>query len=86
MPDVFHMNIEDRSIQSELVRCAEYISYIHFADSNRLAPGQGHLHFPDIINTLKAVGYDGWITIEILPEPDPDIAAYQAVNYIRQLI
>ena len=31
------------------------ISYIHLADSNRLAPGQGHLHFPDLINTLEAL-------------------------------
>lgn len=86
MPDVFHMNIEDQSIISELVRYREHISYIHFADSNRLAPGQGHLHFVEIVNTLKALDYNGWVTIEILPEPDPDTAARQAIDYLKQFV
>jgi len=86
MPDVFHMNIEDASITGQLVRFAEQISYIHLADSNRLAPGQGHLHFPDLINTLEGIGYDGWLTVEVLPQPGPDIAARQSISYLRQLI
>lgn len=86
MPDVFHMNIEDVSIWGELVRYRSVTSYIHFADSNRLAPGQGHLHFPELINTLKAMDYHGWITVEILPKPSPDVAAAQAIRYLRQFI
>ncbi|MDR1558735.1 MAG: sugar phosphate isomerase/epimerase [Clostridiales bacterium] len=39
MPDVFHMNIEDDNINGSLTRNAKWIGYIHFADSNRLAPG-----------------------------------------------
>ncbi|MCK5702580.1 MAG: TIM barrel protein, partial [Cyclobacteriaceae bacterium] len=42
MPDVFHMNIEDVTIGPELERNINFIEYIHLADSNRLAPGQGH--------------------------------------------
>jgi len=86
MPDIFHMNIEEVSITGELVRFADLISYIHFADSNRLAPGQGHLNFPEIIHTLEALDYNGWVTIEILPQPDPDTAAMQAIQYLRQFI
>jgi sugar phosphate isomerase/epimerase len=86
MPDVFHMNIEDDSIPAALTRHAPLISYIHFADSNRRAPGQGHLHFPEIVATLKALNYAGWVTVEILPLPDPDAAARAAVQYLRPLI
>ena len=86
MPDVFHMNIEDRSIPAALAQYHEKIAYIHFADSNRLAPGQGHLPFSDIIATLRQVGYDGWISAEILPKPDPDTAAKQAIDYLRSFI
>ncbi|MBD3305966.1 TIM barrel protein [candidate division KSB3 bacterium] len=86
MPDVFHMNIEDVTIGGELARNIEYVAYIHFADSNRFAPGQGHTDFPEILRQLKAAGYDGWVSIEILPKPDPDTAARQAAAYLRPLI
>jgi sugar phosphate isomerase/epimerase len=35
MPDLFHMNIEDQSIEGNLKKYIDYIYYIHFADSNR---------------------------------------------------
>jgi len=86
MPDVFHMNIEDTSILNSLRKAKQKVSYVHFADSNRQAPGQGHLDFPKIISTLKDIGYNGFVTVEILPQPDPDTAAKMAINYLRQLI
>jgi sugar phosphate isomerase/epimerase len=86
MPDVFHMNIEDTSIGGELARYIDYIAYIHLADSNRLAPGQGHTDFEDIFARLKQAGYEGWASVEILPKPDPETAAAQAIKYLRALI
>lgn len=86
MPDVFHMNIEDASIEGNLKKYIDYIDYVHFADSNRLAPGWGHLDFESIVDALKEVNYDGWISVEILPEPDPDSAAEQAIKHLRTLI
>lgn len=86
MPDVFHMNIEDSSIEGALVEFIKDIAYIHFADSNRLAPGMGHLNFPNIVHVLKALNYQGWVTAEILPHPRPDEAAAQAARYLRSLI
>lgn len=86
MPDLFHMNIEDRNIGGELERFSKYVSYVHFADSNRLAPGQGHIDFKTIFESLRTINYHGWISIEILPKPDPDTAARQAVEYLRPLI
>jgi len=86
MPDVFHMNIEERSIEASLAAYKDYICYVHFADSNRHAPGMGHLNFPSIIFTLKAVGYRGYVTAEILPHPSPDEAAAQAARYLRALL
>jgi sugar phosphate isomerase/epimerase len=86
MPDVFHMNIEDRSIEGSLAAHKAYIGYIHFADSNRLAPGMGHLNFPNIVSVLKSVGYSGYVTAEILPHPTPDEAAAQAARYLRALL
>jgi len=86
MPDVFHMNIEDVTIGPELERNMDFIEYIHLADSNRLAPGQGHTDFNTIFQHLKRAGYNGWISIEILPDPDPDTAARQAAEYLLPMI
>lgn len=86
MPDVFHMNIEDVSIGDELVRHIRHISYIHMADSNRLAPGQGHTDFAKLFSMLATVRYDGWVSVEILPTPDPDTAAVQSIGFLLPLV
>jgi len=86
MPDVFHMNIEDKSIGGELARNIDFVKYIHLADSNRLAPGQGHLDFQKIFHHLFHAKYDGWVSVEILPVPDPDTAARQSAEFLLPLI
>ena len=86
MPDLFHMNIEDKDICNELSNNVDCIKYIHFADSNRLAPGQGHIDFPKVFKALLKAGYDGWISAEILPKPDPDIAAKQTIDFLTPFI
>jgi sugar phosphate isomerase/epimerase len=86
MPDVFHMNIEDKTIGGELAKYIDHVKYIHFADSNRLAPGQGHIDFNDIFYNLKKANFNGWISVEILPKPDPDTAARQAVEFLKPMI
>jgi sugar phosphate isomerase/epimerase len=83
MPDLFHMNIEDASFRLAFESAGGVIGYVHVADSNRLAPGWGHLPFDEIFGILNGIGYDGWVTAEILPEPDPDSAAKQAVRFLR---
>ncbi len=86
MPDVFHMNIEDARIGESLARHGRRIRYVHLADSNRLAPGQGHLDFGEVFAGLERAGFDGWAAIEILPIPDADTAARQAAEAILPMI
>ena len=86
MPDVFHMNIEDVSIGGELTKYNKHIKYIHLADSNRLAPGRGHLDFVQIFDDLKKSSWDGWVAAEILPFPSPDQAAKQAATFLQPLV
>jgi sugar phosphate isomerase/epimerase len=84
--DVFHMNIEDASIAESLAAAGPLVGYIHLADSNRWAPGQGHTDFPAILAALRTIGYDDDVTVEILPYPSPDQAAAQAIGYLRTII
>lgn len=85
MPDLFHMNMEDASIEDAITGNMERIAYVHFADSNRLAPGWGHLDFEAMISLLSALKFEGWIAIEILPEPSPEEAAAQAIRHMKSI-
>lgn len=86
MPDLFHMNIEDSSFRKAFEMARAYISYVHVADSNRLAPGWGHTPFGEIFDILADIGYDGYLTAEILPKPDPENAAAQAAKYLLRML
>mgnify|MGYP001153883027 CR=1 FL=1 len=83
MPDVFHMNIEDDKIGESFIRNKRYVRYVHFADTNRHAPGDGHMDWDEIFSSLQSIGYDGWTTAEILPYPDPQTAAERTVSFLK---
>ena len=85
LPDTFHMNIEERSLEESIIRAGSNLGYIHFADSNRLAPGWGHIDFAQVLSSLEKIGYDGAIGIEVLPKPDDYQAAEQAVRYVKSI-
>lgn len=85
LADTFHMNIEEVSIYDSIVQAKDYITHIHFADSNRWAPGCGHLDFAKIVQTLKKIGYQGYVSAEILPFPDPDSCARLTAETLNKL-
>ena len=86
LADLFHMNIEDDNISASLKRNSEFVHYVHLADSNRLAPGWGHLDFCEVFRTLDEIGFRGWTALEVLPKPTPDKAAKQAVTHLQNKI
>lgn len=67
MGDTFHMNIEDESIPDTIRRAGRDLLHIHFADSNRAAPGRGHIDFAPILRALREIDYQGHVTFELLP-------------------
>ena len=86
LADTFHMNIEEASIESSLRRARPRLRHVHVADSNRHAPGWGHLDFPALVRVLRELGYTGYLSAEILPRPDPVSAARQAIAHLRPLL
>lgn len=81
--DTFHANIEEASIEGALRVAGHRLLHVHAADSNRWAPGCGHLDFRMIVDTLRQVGYTGYISAEILPKPDLDASARMAIEHLR---
>lgn len=65
--DMFHMNIEERSVADAYREAGAYLNHVHLADSNRAAPGYGHSDFSAVLTTLRDIGYDGYLAFELLP-------------------
>lgn len=86
MLDVFHMNIEDKSLAASFIEAKDYTIHVHLADNQRGVPGTGLLNFPDIIRVLKALGYNRYLSMEIEQTPGCYEAAAQAYTYIQQLL
>ncbi len=85
MLDTFHMNIEDVSIEASLRTCADRIRHIHFLDSNRLAPGMGHLDMKGIYGILQDIGYDGYLCLEALAKPTTEICASKGMEFFNSI-
>jgi sugar phosphate isomerase/epimerase len=84
LADLFHMNIEEASIPDAIRQAGDLIGHVHFADSNRRAIGFGHTEMAPIAEALRAIGYDGYASAEILPLPDSDAAAQQTIGAFHQ--
>ncbi len=86
LADTFHMNIEEVIMDDCLRETGNLLWHVHFADSNRYAPGMGHLNFEELVAELKNMGYNGYISAEIIPIPDSYTAAKAWISKIRPMI
>ena len=85
--DTFHLNIEEASWTEPFTRvsAAGKLWHVHLGDNNRLPPGKGLIDFDAILRTLQSVGYQGFLSAELLALPDADTAAADTLAYMRTL-
>lgn len=84
LADLFHMNIEEADPAASIQKNIQHIGHVHFADSNRKPVGFGHTPMEPIANALKLSSYDGYVSAEAFPWPDPDQAAAQSIRSFKQ--
>ncbi|GAA4433186.1 sugar phosphate isomerase/epimerase [Bremerella cremea] len=75
MYDTFHSNIEEGDIAQAIRDCSDVLHHVHISENNRATPGTGHVDFDTNFDTLKEVGYDGWMVVEAFGLALPEIAA-----------
>ncbi len=73
--DTFHTNIEEKDPVGCIEAAGSRVAHVHISENDRGTPGRGHVDFAAVFAALKAVGYDGWLTIESFGHSLPDIAA-----------
>lgn len=76
--DTFHMNIEEHSIEGAFREYGSLLQHVHLADATRAAPGVDHLDFAPILRVLDEVGYEGYLSFELLPGGADPFAVLQA--------
>jgi len=100
MADLFHMSLEERSIEASLRMVASKLVHVHVADNTREPAGFGRTDFLSAFRTLHAVGYQGAVAMEFLPPvANPYLAAgmdsheermalymRQSLEYIRTIV
>ena len=82
--DLFHMNIEEASIAEAVRKAGPLLGHIHLADSNRHAAGFGHTDLAPVADALRDIGFQGYLSAEILPWPDPVSAARQTITALKK--
>jgi D-psicose/D-tagatose/L-ribulose 3-epimerase len=75
MYDTFHANIEEKDLAAAIGQCAAYTVHVHISENDRSTPGTGNVDWQTTFDTLKEVGYDGWLMIEAFGLALPELAA-----------
>ncbi len=97
--DTFHLNIEEKDIESAITSAAEKLVHFHVSDNDRGVPGSGHVPWNTVKGALDKINYDSWIVAEMFViagnpassdlniwrdiEPDATKAAEQALSFMR---
>lgn len=84
--DTFHMNIEESAFLKPIMKVKKYISHVHFADSNRCYPGKGHIDFNEIVKALANIGYNDYVSGEIMLKPDFNKSALGFITNVRKYL
>ena len=84
--DSFHMNIEEPVMEESIRMAGDRIFHFHYADSNRWYPGAGHIDFRSLLQTLDAIGYQGYVSGEHMPDPDAEESAKLGYICMRSLM
>jgi sugar phosphate isomerase/epimerase len=86
LADTFHMNIEEVNIAASLRQAGPKLGHVHLVDSNRRAPGHGHLDVRSVLQALRDINYVGYLSFEVLPLPSPRQAAEDAIHNVRDIL
>lgn len=84
--DTYHMDIAGEPWEETFALAGSRLGHVHLADRDRLPPGLGGIEFADVIHSLEAIRYQGFLALECRPFPSPIKAADQSLAYLQAVI
>ena len=84
--DFFHVNIEDGPVPETICVAGDKLKHVHLADSNRQAPGTGHIDWVETVRTLNLIGFDGYLSVDSVPvRPDWKTLLREAIDFMKNI-
>ncbi len=90
--DIGHFFCVGEDPSKVIHKLSEYICHVHLEDisaerrHNHLILGEGAIDIGSALKSLKDIGYEGFITVELYPYQDcPAYAAEQSMKFIKSL-
>lgn len=88
-PDLYHMKVEGEDIVESLKKYERLITHIHVDDwspdrDSAVLPGCGCLPFPEIVNTLKGINFQRYLSIDCKIVNKESLI--QSVHFLEQWI
>ncbi|MGZ8920583.1 MAG: sugar phosphate isomerase/epimerase family protein [Limisphaerales bacterium] len=83
--DVKAMSSESKPITDIIRESWPHFAYFHANDKNLKGPGFGEIDFKPLAATLREVGYNGYVSVEVFKfEEGPQVIAEQSLKTLRE--
>lgn len=80
--DVYHMQKMEGNLVPTIESYLDHIGHIQIADNpGRHQPGTGEINYPFVLNSLDRLGYQGYVGMEYIPDPDTKTS----LNWVKDL-
>ena len=84
--DFFHVNIEDGPVPETILVAGDKLRHVHLADSNRQAPGTGHIDWVQTVRAFNTIGFDGYLSVDSVPiKPDWKTLLKESIVFMKQI-
>ncbi len=86
MFDTYHALYRNEVSSDQVYEMGRHLKHVHFADANRMPPGEGVVDWVGVMQALKDTDFDGYCTMEIgfnVRNAEPDRYARSALAYCR---
>jgi fructoselysine 3-epimerase len=88
MFDTYHALYRNEPSSDYVYEMAPHLAHVHFADTDRLPPGEGAVDWTGVMQALKDVNFAGHVTMEIgfnTRRAEPDRYARSALTFVKGL-
>lgn len=84
--DVLAMSRQGVDSVEAINKFGQTMAHVHVADDTKSWPGSGSLDFVAIAEALRGMGYDGYVSVEVMDlSPDPETIAREGIKYLQQV-
>jgi D-psicose/D-tagatose/L-ribulose 3-epimerase len=78
---------ENQPVDALLRQYFPFIRHVHLNEMDGRRPGAGNFPFPKVLRTLRELGYQGWLSVEVFDfQPDGETVARLSSQYLYGLL